>query len=207
MSITTTDAELDALLAEIRTLAAERVHKLAPSMLNQRLTLVSAQKTAAHLRKCPLRAGVAPRGFLPVQPVAFQRPADHSSHTADAEAAMADTATPRIPLISTFTDIPAGYYATASRTGNNDLDFWRVDRPEDGKWAGRIFVKRVIGGKPDASQTNMQSRIALLAIRTAGVERAGMKYASELGLCRDCNRTLTDEESRAAGRGPVCRSK
>src|SRR6266852_5925128 len=44
--------------------------------------------------------------------------------------------------------IPQGHYATASLTGHNDLDFWRVDRPDKGKWTGGLFVKRVIGGRP-----------------------------------------------------------
>lgn len=43
----------------------------------------------------------------------------------------------------TLADVPEGHYAITS-TGANDLAFYRVDRPVDGPWAGRTFVKMVI---------------------------------------------------------------
>src|SRR6266568_8304759 len=49
-----------------------------------------------------------------------------------------------------FRKIPAGFYATPSLTGNNDLDFWRVEKGK-GRWEGYTFIKRVIGGHDDAS--------------------------------------------------------
>jgi uncharacterized protein DUF6011 len=147
-------------------------------------------------------AGLSSRDAIS-EPVVLQHPPE--------EAVMADRTclppTPRVPLISSFTDVPDGYYATASRSGRNDLDFWKVERPREGKWAGRTFVRRVIGGKPDANTTNMQARLALLAIREAGTKAAALLYATELGLCSACNRHLTDEESRRLGIGPVCREK
>jgi hypothetical protein len=106
-----------------------------------------------------------------------------------------------------FPNVPAGHYATKSLTGNNDLDFWRVDRPEQGQWAGRTFVKRVIGGKPNAPVRGRTMFAALEAILEAGVDVAGTLYGTELGQCRKCNRHLTDETSRALGIGPDCRSQ
>jgi hypothetical protein len=41
----------------------------------------------------------------------------------------------------------------------------------------------------------------------AGLEGSMKLYAEELGRCWTCGRTLTDEESRAAGQGPICRGK
>jgi len=106
-----------------------------------------------------------------------------------------------------FKNIPAGHYATASLTGKNDYDFWRVDCPAEGRWAGRIFVKRIIGGKPEAPVRGATRFGALSAIITEGIEVCGTRYGVELGQCRKCNRHLTDETSRALGIGPDCRSQ
>lgn len=102
-------------------------------------------------------------------------------------------------------DVPAGHYATPSRTGTNDLDFWRVDRPTEGTYAGRTFVKRVIGGHPDTNVRRDEVRAALEAIMAAGIEAARTRYGVEVGSCWKCNRHLTDEESRRLGIGPDCR--
>jgi hypothetical protein len=104
-------------------------------------------------------------------------------------------------------DVPAGHYAVASLTGNNDLDFFRVDRPTDGRWAGRTFTKRVIGGKPNSPVRGATARKALEAILAADPAKAAKRYADEIGRCSRCNRHLTDEISRQFGMGPECRSK
>jgi len=108
------------------------------------------------------------------------------------------------PAPSTLPDVPEGYYATPSRTGTNDLDFWRVDRPTEGRWAGRTFVKRVIGGHPDANVRGAEVRLALEAIQAAGPQSAAEVYGREIGRCGMCNRHLTDAVSRARGIGPDC---
>lgn len=104
-------------------------------------------------------------------------------------------------------DVPEGYYAVPSRTGNNDLDFFRVDRPTKGAWSGRTFVKRVIGGHSDTNVPLAQVRQALQSILDFGVEASRLRYATELGRCYVCNLHLTDELSRQLGIGPVCRAK
>jgi hypothetical protein len=113
------------------------------------------------------------------------------------------------PLTNTdrYDGIAKGHYATKSLTGNNDFDFWRVDRPEQGKYAGRTFVKRVVGGKPDMSVTRDTKFAALEAILDLGIELSAALYGRELGRCYRCNRHLTDETSRRLGIGPECRSK
>jgi hypothetical protein len=103
--------------------------------------------------------------------------------------------------------IPRGHYATKSATGNNDFDFWRVDRPEAGTYAGRTFVKRIVGGKPDMNVSRAMKIRALEAILAEGVDVCGFRYGQELGNCRYCNRHLTDELSRSLSAGPECRSK
>lgn len=104
-------------------------------------------------------------------------------------------------------DVPAGHYAVVSATGNNDLDFYRVDRPTEGRWAGYVFVKRVIGGHPDQPVCGSERVNALVRIEQAGVHDAAHRYGQELGRCYRCNRHLTDETSRELSIGPECRSK
>ena len=104
-----------------------------------------------------------------------------------------------------YPDVPEGHYAVASATGTNDLDFFRVDRPDSGRWAGRTFVKRVIGGRPSVPVRGTVARAALEAILSAGVDSARTLYGQEIGRCWHCNRHLTDETSRRLGIGPVCR--
>lgn len=111
------------------------------------------------------------------------------------------------PSARDFKAIVQGYYATKSATGNNDLDFWFVRVPEDGKWQGMRFVSRVLGGRGTQRIRNGEQMAALRAILEAGTEAAGMLFAQELGRCRKCGRDLTDDTSRQLGIGPVCRAQ
>ena len=104
-------------------------------------------------------------------------------------------------------DVPEGYYAVPSRTGNNDLDFFSVDRPSEGRWAGYVFVKRVIGGHVDTPVRGTEARMALEAIVEQGISESQALYGREIGRCGVCNRTLTDELSREIGIGPTCRNR
>jgi len=119
-----------------------------------------------------------------------------------------------------FKKIPAGYYATPSLTGNNDLDFWRVEKPTEGHWAGYTFAKRVIGGRDDAViprdskrrvKTQRTDKVtqaaAFAAILKYGIKKSNELFGKELKYCRECGIHLTDELSRSLGIGPVCRGK
>jgi hypothetical protein len=106
-----------------------------------------------------------------------------------------------------WSSIQSGYYAVPSLTGNNDLDFFAVIKPDSGKWAGYVFVKRVIGGRADSPVRGSTRVNALNAILEAGPDKAQALFGQTLGRCGVCNRHLTDEISRAAGIGPVCRGK
>lgn len=105
---------------------------------------------------------------------------------------------------ATYPEVPQGYYATRSATGKNDLDFWRVDRPEKGSWIGRTFVHRVIGGHSDTSVRGATALDAVRAIVALGIEESGNLYADKIGRCKKCNRHLTDEVSRSRRMGPDC---
>jgi hypothetical protein len=106
---------------------------------------------------------------------------------------------------SPYPDVPEGHYAVPSATGNNDLDFWRVQRPAEGQWRGRTFVRRVIGGRPSVSVRGRTAKEALTAILEADPAKAAQRYGQEIGRCSRCNRHLTDETSRQYGKGPDCR--
>jgi len=105
-----------------------------------------------------------------------------------------------------FKAIAQGYYATKSRTGSNDLDFWFVRVPDTGKWQGYRFVRRIIGGHSPQPVRAGESVAALQAILEDGTDAAAHLFAQELGRCYRCGRDLTDETSRQLGIGPVCRA-
>ena len=139
-------------------------------------------------------------------PAGIVRDEAHQSADGDPEG-YGDPQPQRPGIFPNLADVPAGHYAVPSLTGNNDLDFFRVDRPTEGRWAGRTFVKRVIGGKPDTPVRGSTARNALEAILNADPAKAAQRYGQEIGRCWKCNRHLTDETSRSLGIGPDCRSK
>lgn len=108
-------------------------------------------------------------------------------------------------------DVPAGRYAITGEDGTTD--FYKVDRPTEGRWAGRVFVKLLVahGGYGDdlAEQRVGYAQTAgvLDRIAEAGVQEAMERYGRELGHCGHCGRTLTNAESIERGIGPVCAGK
>jgi hypothetical protein len=101
--------------------------------------------------------------------------------------------------------VPLGYYAIPSRKGN-DLDFFCI-KAGKGKWEGRTFVNEVIGGRVafGVRLSRDEQAAAVEGILAVGIEAARKRYADEIGNCWNCNKLLTDDESRALGIGPVCR--
>lgn len=86
------------------------------------------------------------------------------------------------------------------------VKFFKVRNPTEGQWAGRTFVDVQAGNefypvKPVAAKREVLKRIA------EDPEMAMTLYGRELGQCGYCGRTLTNEESRARGIGPVCAEK
>jgi hypothetical protein len=106
--------------------------------------------------------------------------------------------------VETSPDVPAGRYAVVNPS-SGVTEFFKVDRPEDGKWAGYVFVKQQ--ASDDLYPVKGARRDEVLA-RIAVDHRAAMVlYGHELGACGNCGRTLTDEVSRAMGIGPDCAAK
>lgn len=95
-----------------------------------------------------------------------------------------------------------GYYAV-SRHGS--LEFFRVERPTEGKWAGKTFVKRQSSDSFDRMEWGETGEV--LDAIAADPETAGRVYGQEIGRCYRCHRTLTDKESRSRGLGPDCAEK
>lgn len=109
---------------------------------------------------------------------------------------------PRVQ-VDRYEDVPVGYYALGAEDGQGTVHFYRVTRHED---TGRWYVQE------QASDTLYPMRFAqanavMTAIRAVGWKDAAMRYAELIGRCYKCGRTLTDEESRARGIGPVCAEK
>lgn len=93
---------------------------------------------------------------------------------------------------------PAGYFAVEYAGA---LRFYRLAEGR-GKWAGYMFVNRYISD--DETRVSRAESDAVRAIVAADPEAAGRRFADEFTRCWVCGRMLTDEESRAAGIGPVC---
>lgn len=109
------------------------------------------------------------------------------------------------PLVH-LADVPAGRYAIPSK-GTNDLVFYKIDRPTEGKWAGRLFVKMVVGGHDDTRVARDRVPAVLGSIVEFGTDRAAALYGQQIGKCSHCARSLTDKVSRFTGHGPTCREK
>jgi Family of unknown function (DUF6011) len=104
--------------------------------------------------------------------------------------------------------LPSGGYAV--RGGDDQVVFYRVEHA-GGRWEGWVFVVQVVGGRAPIrvgsarpGQPYRGQRAAHLEEIARNPRAASELYGRELGVCGVCGRTLTDEESRAAGIGPVC---
>lgn len=98
-------------------------------------------------------------------------------------------------------DVPAGRYALVNDDGV--VKFYAVDRPDEGRWAGYVFVN-ALGSEERYPIRDRNAKAAVLAGIAADVEEARIRYGLELGRCGFCGRALTDEVSRAAAIGPDC---
>lgn len=112
----------------------------------------------------------------------------------------------------TAEDLPEGRYAIDTLEGaENKLAFYQVDRPTEGKWAGYVFIKLLLGGgtggdlQPERLAMPVQVSVAKRIVE-AGPREASLRFGQEVGVCGVCGRGLTNDDSRAAGIGPVCAS-
>lgn len=99
--------------------------------------------------------------------------------------------------------VPAGRYAIYEQAV---LKFYRVSKPTEGRWSGRIFVERQLGDDLIPLKTHATKNAVLDQI-AQNPQEAMLRYGREIGTCGHCGRTLTNEDSRALGIGPVCRGR
>lgn len=103
---------------------------------------------------------------------------------------------------------PAGRYAVTGKTG--EVRFYRVNVPTTGRWAGFRFISRLIatGGfdYQEVPIADKAHRVAVLNWIGRDPEKFSTAYGHLTGRCGVCNRVLSDDDSLAAGIGPVCAS-
>jgi uncharacterized protein DUF6011 len=98
-------------------------------------------------------------------------------------------------------------FRVAVLLGDDDkLRFFHLDTPLKGKWKGCLFTKEQASDELYKVR-DITREEAVLRVVIADAEGALVRYGLELGSCGMCGRTLTDEESRARGVGPVCAEK
>lgn len=105
------------------------------------------------------------------------------------------------PVDITEQHIPSGRYAIVNADGS--VSFYRVNTPQDGRWAGRTFVDRYASDDRIPVRDRVERTRVLDAIGT-DPHGAMALYGREVGRCGNCGRMLTDETSREIGIGPDC---
>lgn len=115
----------------------------------------------------------------------------------------AEQATPA-PAAQATAKVPSGRYAIDH---GDTVKFIKVDAPTEGRWAGYTFVK-VQASDNEFPIKNRTTRDEMLAaVLAQGVKEAMLRYGREIGSCGHCGRTLTNQESRDKGIGPVCEGR
>lgn len=115
---------------------------------------------------------------------------------------------------SKYKDVPAGRYAlkteVKTRYGmgwdtKTEWAFYKVDKPETGQWAGRVFLKKLASDDEYAIRGTLYRDV--MDVILADPQKAMLDYGKEIKHCGHCGRTLTNEDSRNRGIGPVCAEK
>lgn len=112
-------------------------------------------------------------------------------------------ATPVVKVVVKPAKVPTGHYALVDAEGV--VKFYRVGVVTEGKWAGYTFVDAQ--ASDDYYKVGRETSRGILAAIAADPAAAMKLYGHSLGRCGHCNRTLTDETSRANGIGPICNRK
>lgn len=94
-----------------------------------------------------------------------------------------------------------GRYAIPNASGTGSLVFYKVWTRRDGS---RGVDLQVSDDYLPVGRAQVPGILARIAKEPA---EASKRYGREIGCCGVCGRTLTDENSRAAGIGPVCSAK
>ena len=105
--------------------------------------------------------------------------------------------------------VPAGRYALLRGLAGAEVTwkFYRVDKPTKGRWAGRTFLKVYASDETFPIKSPQERASVMSQIVRMGVQESSTAYGRHIGSCGVCGRTLTDEDSRARGIGPICAGK
>ena len=97
--------------------------------------------------------------------------------------------------------VPEGRYAAQY---NGATGFYIVQHGKN-RWAGMTFVKRLASDMEH--RISRAERESVLAQISEDPMAASAAFGHLIGKCGVCGRTLTDEESREIGIGPICINK
>jgi hypothetical protein len=111
---------------------------------------------------------------------------------------------PQKPAGTRDDHVPAGRYALQS---DGVWRFYQIDKPTQGKWAGRVFINQLIGAPGDYRRQRAGNGLQVIADISKNPRQASLDYGRESGHCGVCSSPLTNDESLALGIGPVCRAK
>jgi hypothetical protein len=173
------------------------------------LRALMMRKAALHGAVTPEEATARLDAWLPT--LSKERASNHIASTKAEIASMAVNhaveVQPAVAAPVGIDAVPAGRYAIETSAGaTNELAFYKVDRPTEGKWAGRVFVKLMVSD--EEQRLSQKQGLAILGkIAEAGAAAASARYGHEIGECGVCGRTLTNDESRERGIGPICAAK
>ena len=104
--------------------------------------------------------------------------------------------------------VPGGYYALPIENSevDNDIAFYKVDRPTEGRWAGYVFAHLILGPNEQALGRDGSHRL-VRKIAEFGARESSILYGHKSQRCGVCHTNLTNKVSREAGIGPKCAEK
>lgn len=112
----------------------------------------------------------------------------------------ASVAVARAVAATALPNLAHAYYAVDH---DGVVKFYRVDKPTEGKWAGRTFLK-VQASEEYYPIKDATYRTEIFELIAKDPQAAMERYGREIGRCGHCHRTLTNAESIARGIGPIC---
>ncbi len=154
--------------------------------LDSMITLVERLISEENLRHATVKSAIDTLLARPEKAEPAARLNETKNHLRDAEA-----------------KVPEGHYAIGPE---DDIKFYQVDKPTDGRWRGYTFV-RIQAGDVTYPIKSQQVRAYVLNEIAKNPRGAAVRYGKKIGRCGICHRTLTNPESRDAGIGPVYAEK
>jgi hypothetical protein len=112
----------------------------------------------------------------------------------------------RKPPAKVLDTIPEGRYATVGVTAAGAVDFWEVDKPQNGKWRNRTFINGIVGAPGDWRRLRSPRVTTNAAAEAIGkdIQGAARLFGYKTRTCGRCGSPLSKDQSRAAGYGRHC---